>query len=78
MPEQRYVEGRSGRMIRCPEGYSYGFSLSGKFPPTLEEILRWCRGSFGRGGGYRRWTCEHNTVFFRFETDAFAYKMRWL
>jgi hypothetical protein len=71
------AEDRGGQIVRCPEGYSYGFRIAGMTPSKTEEVLNWCQNHFGRGNGYRRWSYDAKAIFFRYDTDALEYKMRW-
>lgn len=68
-------------IIRSPTSYS-GLVPMDDRRASIDEADRWCREQFpdtGRNGWFNeRWSRQSSGGFvFRYEEDAFAFKMRW-
>lgn len=74
--------------VTGPTFYPYGFKVAAgdgaaeivKGPTFLREVHAWCSDQFGPDEpGQARWSAlpSWNAIFFRDETDAVAFRIRW-
>lgn len=83
----KFIEIREGVIVkdgrptrRYPRDFSFGFYMNvwRHSYEVYEECKSWCSEQFGEDDPDERWFEHSGTFWFRVESDAIAFKLRWV